>query len=215
LLRHRQPAVNAAVRTSAPAPALTPVAPEVAPAAAPLEQPVSTSRPNAQPAKVDKKEVAKSDAKAEKPASVVGELAMRELPAATPATDPAAPPPIVTSAAAPEFSVPAAQPALSKQPATSGVVPGRLVHRVNPEYPDLARRAHIGGEVVLSAIIRSDGKVGTVEVISGNPLLARAAVDAVRQWRYEPSRLDGSAVQSEAVIHLKFDPTIGQQRRQR
>jgi protein TonB len=90
-------------------------------------------------------------------------------------------------------------------------VAGRLLQRVDPVYPELARRAHIGGTVVLNAVIRPDGKVGSVEVASGNPLLARAAADAVRQWRYEPFRLNGSAVQAAATIRLNFNPNLGPQ----
>ena len=135
------------------------------------------------------------------------QLAIRELPSAAPSAqpDPVAPPVIAAgNAALPELAVPAAKPASPRQ-IGGAVVAGRLVRRVDPVYPDLARRAHIGGTVVLNAVIRPDGKVGAVQVVSGNPLLARAAVDAVRQWRYDPFRLNGTAVQAEANVRLNFD----------
>ncbi len=202
VLRHRPPAPPAPqIAATAPAAAAVPAVDtpaQIAPAPA-------ASAPSTKPAKSSKETKESKVAEESDNASPAEELAIRELPAATSAaTDPAAPPALSSAGSLPNFSVPTAQPAGLRVGGT--VVPGKLVRRVNPEYPDIARRAHIGGIVVLNAVIRPDGNVGTVQVVSGNPLLARAAVEAVRQWRYEPARLDGTAVQTEASIRLNFNP---------
>ncbi|HEV2488742.1 MAG TPA: energy transducer TonB [Candidatus Acidoferrales bacterium] len=87
---------------------------------------------------------------------------------------------------------------------SEGIQAGLLIHRVDPPYPQLARIAHISGTVELRAIIGRDGSVRSVEVLSGSPLLVRAAVDAVRQWRYRPTLLDGEAVEVETRITVRF-----------
>jgi protein TonB len=87
---------------------------------------------------------------------------------------------------------------------SEGVQAGLLSHRVDPPYPQLARTAHISGTVELRAIIGRDGNVRSVEVLSGIPLLARAAVDAVRQWRYRPTLLNGEPVEVETRITVRF-----------
>lgn len=69
----------------------------------------------------------------------------------------------------------------------SGQADRRLIHRVEPDYPPDARAQHIAGTVVLDAQIRPDGQVGTVLVVSGEPLLTDAAIKAVKQWRYQPN----------------------------
>ncbi|HKW88183.1 MAG TPA: energy transducer TonB [Candidatus Acidoferrales bacterium] len=87
---------------------------------------------------------------------------------------------------------------------SEGVQSGMLIHRVEPLYPAIARIARVSGTVELRAIIGRDGSVGSIEVVSGNPLLVRAAVDAVRQWRYRPTILDGEAVEVETRIAVNF-----------
>ena len=79
-----------------------------------------------------------------------------------------------------------------------------LVHRVDPRYPRLAASAGISGTVELRAIIGRDGGVRSVEVLSGSPLLTRAAVAAVREWRYRPSLLNGQAVEVETLVTVRF-----------
>ena len=79
-----------------------------------------------------------------------------------------------------------------------------LVHRVQPEYPSFARAAHISGTVQLRAIIARDGTVRELQVISGNPLLAQAAKDAVIRWRYRPTLLNGEPVEVETYITANF-----------
>ena len=80
----------------------------------------------------------------------------------------------------------------------------RLIHRVEPEYPPAAREKSIQGPVVLDVQIGGNGLVENVDVISGEPVLAQAAVRAVRQWRYQPNFVDGRPVESQARITIKF-----------
>jgi len=81
---------------------------------------------------------------------------------------------------------------------------GLLINRVQPQYPEIARVARISGTVELRAIIGRDGRVRSVEVLSGSPLLIAAAEAAVRQWRYRPTLLDGEAVEVETLITVRF-----------
>lgn len=69
-----------------------------------------------------------------------------------------------------------------------------------------ALRRKVGGEVVLSAVIRSDGSVGEVKMVSGNPIFRDSAIAAVRHWRYSPAVLDGAPVETSARIVLNFNP---------
>jgi periplasmic protein TonB len=80
----------------------------------------------------------------------------------------------------------------------------RLVRRVQPEYPPLARAAHVSGTVQLRAIIARDGTVRELQVMSGNPLLLQAARAAVLQWRYRPTLLNGEPVEVETYITANF-----------
>ena len=84
-----------------------------------------------------------------------------------------------------------------------------LVHRVQPEYPPLAKSVRIQGEVVLQAVISRNGTIENLQVLSGHPMLVRAAVDAVRQWRYRPYLLNGEAVEVETQITVNFVPSGG------
>jgi TonB family protein len=79
-----------------------------------------------------------------------------------------------------------------------------LIRKVPPEYPELARRARVEGEVVLKISVNEEGYVSNVEVISGHQLLRQAAVDAVKQWRYEPTVLNGKPVPVIATITVNF-----------
>ena len=77
-------------------------------------------------------------------------------------------------------------------------------HADPPVYPALARQARIQGSVVLHAIIDKDGKVAQLEVISGHPLLVQSALDAVKQWRYKPTLLNGDPVEVDTTITVTF-----------
>jgi protein TonB len=79
-----------------------------------------------------------------------------------------------------------------------------LVNKVTPVYPPLARQTRISGTVRLHAIISKNGSIQSLEVISGHPLLVRAAMDAVQQWRYKPTLLNGEPVEVDTTIDVIF-----------
>ncbi len=79
-----------------------------------------------------------------------------------------------------------------------------LVNRVQPVYPPLARQTRINGTVKLHAIIGKDGTVQQLQVVSGHPLLVQAALDAVKQWRYQPTLLNGEPVEVDTEIDVIF-----------
>lgn len=81
---------------------------------------------------------------------------------------------------------------------------GLLIHKVTPEYPQLARMARQQGTVLLHAIIGRDGTIEQLQAVSGPPLLIGAAIDAVRQWRYRPYILNGQPVEVETQITVNF-----------
>jgi periplasmic protein TonB len=83
----------------------------------------------------------------------------------------------------------------------------KLIRQPLPVYPQIAKTAHIQGTVVLHAIIDKDGSVVEVQYVSGPPLLMRSAMDAVKQWRYQPTTLNGEAVQVDTTISVVF--TLG------
>jgi protein TonB len=80
----------------------------------------------------------------------------------------------------------------------------RLVNRVQPIYPPLARQTRISGTVKLHAIIGKNGAVEQLQVVSGHPLLVQSALDAVRQWRYQPTLLNGDPVEVDTEIDVIF-----------
>jgi protein TonB len=80
----------------------------------------------------------------------------------------------------------------------------RLVNKVQPLYPPLARQTRISGTVKLHAIIGKDGTVQQLAMVSGHPLLVQAALDAVRQWRYQPTLLNGEPVEVDTEIDVIF-----------
>lgn len=80
----------------------------------------------------------------------------------------------------------------------------KLMNKVQPMYPPLARQTRISGTVRLHAIIAKNGTVEQLEVISGHPLLVQAALDAVRQWRYQATTLNGEPVEVDTTIDVIF-----------
>ena len=86
----------------------------------------------------------------------------------------------------------------------SQLAEGQLVNRVDPIYPHIAAISGIQGQVKLHAIIARDGRIQSLNVISGHPLLVRAAFEAVGQWRYRPYILNGEAVEVETLITVNF-----------
>jgi TonB family protein len=80
----------------------------------------------------------------------------------------------------------------------------QVVHRVHPSYPKQARARKLHGAVVLQAIINKQGKVDSLQLVSGDPLLAQAAADAVKQWRYKPYWHNGEAADFQTRITVDF-----------
>lgn len=87
---------------------------------------------------------------------------------------------------------------------SAGVSQGMLVHQIKPTYPPLARQARIQGSVVLQAVIGKDGSIQNLKLVSGHPMLAPAAIEAVRQWRYRPYFLNGEPVEVDTQITVNF-----------
>jgi len=79
-----------------------------------------------------------------------------------------------------------------------------LAKKVQPEYPQEARDKHIQGAVVLKAEISKEGDVTAMTLVSGHPLLAPAAVEAVKQWKYKPYLLNGRPVAVETQVSVSF-----------
>jgi TonB family protein len=86
------------------------------------------------------------------------------------------------------------------------LTPGQLVRKVEPAYPASARVRGISGSVVLTALVTKDGRVANVQFVRGPEALASPAIDAVRQWVYEPYRLGGEPVAVETMIVIRFTP---------
>jgi periplasmic protein TonB len=87
------------------------------------------------------------------------------------------------------------------------VMQAKAIDRIQPVYPAIARAAHVQGTVVLHAIIAKDGTVQQLQLVNGPPLLVNAAMDAVRQWRYSPTELNGEPVEVDTTIQVVF--TLG------
>jgi TonB family protein len=85
-----------------------------------------------------------------------------------------------------------------------GVVEGKLIKKVLPRYPEMARRAGVGGDVNLVATIGTDGKLKNIKVVNGSPLLREEAIAAARQWRYSPYLLGGKPVETDTHITISF-----------
>jgi protein TonB len=82
-----------------------------------------------------------------------------------------------------------------------------MVRQVQPIYPQIAKTAHVQGTVILHAVIAKDGSVSELQYISGPPLLMKSAMDAVREWKYQPTLLNGEPVEVDTTISVIF--TLG------
>ena len=111
-----------------------------------------------------------------------------------------------TGGAAPPTDIPVSTsaPQLAAQRST-GVTQGVLIHRVSPRYPSAARSYALSGEVVLKGRITKEGNVDQLKAVSGNPLLSGAAIEAVRQWKYQPYKVNGSPIDMETTFRIQFD----------
>lgn len=87
---------------------------------------------------------------------------------------------------------------------SKGAQEAKIIRRVIPAYPSLARISRVQGTVRLQGIINTDGRIERLQVISGHPLLVQAAVEAVKQWLYRPTLLNGQPVEVIAPIDVNF-----------
>lgn len=114
-------------------------------------------------------------------------------------------PPPVEAANPVERSIAAAPPAPAKPIRVGGTVQeAKIIRRVLPVYPPLAKAARISGTVKLIGILSRDGRIQELKVIEGHPLLVAAAVEAVRQWVYQPTLLNEQPVEVIAPIDVHF-----------
>ncbi|HLX82322.1 MAG TPA: TonB family protein [Terriglobales bacterium] len=102
------------------------------------------------------------------------------------------------------WTAPGSSPSAQRVRTCQGVAAGLIVAKVQPIYPPSAREARIQGRVTLKAQISETGDVTSLELISGHPLLAPAAIDAVKQWKYRPYLLNGAAVAVETQVTVNF-----------
>jgi len=87
---------------------------------------------------------------------------------------------------------------------SGGVSQGLLIRKVPPNYPPLARQARIQGVVILQAQISKEGNIENLQLISGHPMLAPAAIEAVKQWKYKPYLLNGEPVEVDTQVQVNF-----------
>jgi protein TonB len=95
-------------------------------------------------------------------------------------------------------------PTVQRLRVSQGVTKGMIVYRIEPTYPPLARQARIQGVVVLTAMIDTDGNIQNLRLVSGHPMLAPAAIDAVKHWRYKPFLLNGQPLEVETTVTVRF-----------
>jgi protein TonB len=81
----------------------------------------------------------------------------------------------------------------------------KLIRKIDPVYPELAKRARVTGRVILIVTVDEEGAVSDIRISSGHPLLNDAAVTAVKQWRYSPTLLNGEPVPVTATVTVFFN----------
>ena len=96
------------------------------------------------------------------------------------------------------------QPVRAVNARISRVMEGNLIHRVEPQYPSIAKQLHIQGAVIIKAIISREGVIEQAQVISGQGMLSNAALAAIRQWKYRPYYLNNEAIEVETEITVNF-----------
>jgi TonB family protein len=204
-----QPAVQTA---AAPKPGAPPAAAETASASGPsaaeeekVEKPVALAQAM-KPFRADSLAQRLRPANnVETPAAEAPALSTR-LPAATPSVNLGSI--VSTQAPLPAPSAPApsapAVPAAGAEKRGGQIVQAQLIRKRDPEYPKIARDSGASGVVELVATIGADGKVKSVRIVKGHPLLRQAASDAVKGWVYRPTMLNGTAIESETTILLNF-----------
>ena len=110
----------------------------------------------------------------------------------------------VMNSIASAMSSAAPKPTVTHRPRLSHMMEGNLICRVEPRYPPLAIQARIQGDVVLQAMISRSGTIENLQLVSGHPMLVRAAMEAVRQWRYRPYILNDETIEVETQVTVKF-----------
>jgi TonB family protein len=89
-------------------------------------------------------------------------------------------------------------------PVGGDVKPAKLIKSVPPIYPDMARNQRVSGDVRIDALVDADGNVSTMKVLSGSPLLHLAALNALKQWKYQPAELDGKPTSMHLTVTIQF-----------
>lgn len=98
-------------------------------------------------------------------------------------------------------------PKASRVRVSSGVARGLLVKKVDPQYPEDARKAGVQGPVLLSIVVSKEGNVeANINVISGDPKIVPAALDAVKSWKFKPFLLNGQPMEMETTVSITFEP---------
>jgi len=97
-----------------------------------------------------------------------------------------------------------AAPVLQTMNVSQGVSQGLVIKKVQPQYPSTALQLHVEGQVQLLATISKSGNISAVKILSGDALLTKAAVDAVKQWKYKPYLLNGEPVEIQTQITMNF-----------
>jgi TonB family protein len=82
--------------------------------------------------------------------------------------------------------------------------PPTLIRRIEPKYPKIAQEVHLRGDVQISAIVGTDGLIHNPQVVSGSPMLASAALEAIKLWKYNPARINGHNVPSPTMVNVRF-----------
>jgi len=95
-------------------------------------------------------------------------------------------------------------PVLEAPSISQGLTQGVVLKKVQPKYPAAALQMRIEGPVRLLATITKDGGISAVKILHGDPQLARAAADAVKQWKYKPYSLNGEPVEIQTEITVDF-----------
>jgi protein TonB len=115
---------------------------------------------------------------------------------AAPVAPPPPPPPVIKKIAPAPVHV------------SSGIIESNLIHRVQPAYPALARSARVQGVVEFTAVISKQGTIENLQLMRGHPLLVTAAREAILQWRYRPTMLNGEPV--EVITNILVNFTLSQ-----
>jgi periplasmic protein TonB len=106
--------------------------------------------------------------------------------------------------APPPASPAASSPAESKVRSGGQIQQAVLIYRKDAEYPKMARQTGTKGTVTLNCTIATDGTIKKVRVVSGHPMLVTAATEAVKQWRYRPTLLNGQPIEAETQVLVNF-----------